>query len=164
MTALIRDVAPDDLQCVLEINEAAVPHVNSVPLVQMQKFLHEAAYFRVAIVDGVPAAFLVGLTPDADYQSLNFRWFCERYASFAYIDRVAVAAAARRRGLAAALYRDFEAAFNARSPRLVCEVNLRPPNPASMQFHERMGFVRVGSQVIDDGAKEVAMMVKDLAD
>lgn len=164
MTAPIRDVAPDDLQCVLEMNEAAVPHVNSVPLVQMQKFLDEAAYFRVAIVDGVPAAFLVGLTPDADYQSFNFRWFCERYASFAYIDRVAVTVAARRRGLAAALYRDFEDAFNAQSQRLVCEVNLRPPNPASMHFHERMGFVRVGSQIIDDGAKEVAMMVKDLAD
>jgi uncharacterized protein len=164
MTAPIRDVEPDDLQSVLEMNEAAVPHVNSVPLLQMQKFLDEAAYFRVAIVDGVPAAFLVGLTPDADYHSLNFRWFCERYSNFAYIDRVAVAAAAQRRGLAAALYRDFETSFNAQSPRLVCEVNLQPPNPASMQFHERMGFVRIGSQVIDDGAKEVAMMVKALAD
>ncbi len=163
MTAPIRDVEPHDLHCVLEMNEAAVPHVNSVPLAQMQKFLDEAAYFRVAVVDGVPAAFLVGLTPNADYQSLNFRWFCDKYSSFAYIDRIAVAAAARRRGLAAALYRDFESSFNSRAPRLVCEVNLRPPNPASMQFHERMGFVQVGSQVIDDGAKEVAMMVKALA-
>ncbi len=164
MTVPIRDVEPDDLQCVLEMNEAAVPHVNSVPFVQMQKFLEEAAYFRIAMVDGVPAAFLIGLTPDADYPSPNFRWFCDKYASFAYIDRVAVAAAARRRGLAAALYRDFENSFNTQSPRLVCEVNLRPPNPASMQFHERMGFVQVGSQVIDDGAKEVAMLVKALAD
>ncbi|MEX0976376.1 MAG: GNAT family N-acetyltransferase [Woeseia sp.] len=164
MTLPIRDVELDDLQCVLEMNEASVPHVNSVTLAQMQKFLDEAAYFRVAIVDGVPAGFLIGLTPDADYQSLNFRWFCDKYASFAYIDRVAVAATARRRGLAAALYRDFEDSFNSQSPRLVCEVNLRPPNPASMRFHERMGFVRVGSQEIDDGAKEVAMMVKALVD
>ncbi len=164
MTAPIRNVEPDDLQRVLAMNEAAVPHVNSVPLAQMQKFLNEAAYFRVAIVDGVPAAFLIGLTPDADYQSLNFRWFCDKYESFAYIDRVAVAAAARRRGLAAALYGDFEVSFHAQRPRLVCEVNLRPPNPASMRFHAQMGFVRVGSQVIDDGAKEVAMMVKALAD
>lgn len=164
MTVPIRNVKPYELHCVLEMNEAAVPHVNSVSLVQMQKFLDEAAYFRAAIIDGVPAAFLIGLTPDADYQSLNFRWFCDRYASFAYIDRVAVAAAARRRGLAAALYRDFENSFSSHSSRLVCEVNLRPPNPASMRFHEQMGFVQVGSQVIDDGAKEVAMMVKALAD
>jgi predicted GNAT superfamily acetyltransferase len=31
-----------------------------------------------------------------------------------------------------------------------------------MQFHRRRGFIQAGSQVIDNGAKEVAMMVKAL--
>jgi hypothetical protein len=74
-----------------------------------------------------------------------------------------VAETARRQGLAAALYDDFESRFTGRCPRLVCEVNLRPANDASMLFHQRMGFVQVGSQEIDGGAKEVAMLVKDLA-
>jgi predicted GNAT superfamily acetyltransferase len=128
----------------------------------MQKFLDEAAYFRVAVADSAPAAFLIGLTPDADYQSLNFHWFCNKYARFAYIDRVAVSEAARRRGLGAALYRDFEHVF-ARCALLACEVNLRPANEASMEFHRRMGFQLVGSQTIDGGAKEVAMLIKNLA-
>jgi len=31
-----------------------------------------------------------------------------------------------------------------------------------MEFHRRRGFRLVGSQLIDDGNKEVAMLVKEL--
>jgi len=163
MPTVIRDVLPAELPIVLAMNDSAVPHVNRLDLAQLQKFHAEAAYFRVALTDGEPVAFLVGLRPGADYHSPNFHWFCARYPDFAYIDRVAVSEAARRRGLGAALYRDFEAAFARLCPRLACEVNLRPANEASMQFHRRMGFEQVGSQTIDDGAKEVAMLIKNLA-
>lgn len=157
---MIRDVASGDLEAVLALNEASVPHVNSVPMAQMEKFRREAAYFRVALVDGTVAAYLVGLTPDADYGSLNFQWFKARYDDFAYVDRVAVAAAARRLGLGSALYEDFEKHFTGRAPRLACEVNLRPPNEVSMAFHRRHGFVQVGEQPVD--GKIVAMMAKEL--
>ena len=163
MATVVRDVLPAELPIVLAMNESAVPHVNHIDLAQVQKFHAEAAYFRVALADDELAAFLVGLRPDADYHSPNFRWFCARYPDFAYIDRVAVSETARRRGLGAALYRDFEAAFAGLCPCLACEVNLRPANEASMEFHRRMGFEQVGSQTIDDGAKEVAMLVKHLA-
>jgi hypothetical protein len=162
MAMEIRDVTSGDLETVLAMNQAAVPHVGSVGLGQMQKFHEQAAYFRVALADGAVAAFLVGLTPDADYGSPNFLWFRRRYEEFAYIDRVAVADGARRLGLGSALYRDFEHFFAGRAPRLACEVNLRPPNEASMEFHRRQGFVQVGSQEIENGTKEVAMLVKEL--
>lgn len=161
MTTTIRDVREADLPAVMDMNEAAVPHVNSVGLAQMQSFCDAAAYFRVALVDDQLSAFLVGLRPDADYHSTNFRWFCANYDDFAYIDRVAVGESARRRGLGVALYRDFEAFFD-RCPRLACEVNVRPANHASMQFHLGQGFRQVGSQVIDNGEKEVAMLVKEV--
>ncbi|HET6629445.1 MAG TPA: GNAT family N-acetyltransferase [Woeseiaceae bacterium] len=157
---MIRNADSGDLEAVLALNEASVPQVNSVPLAQLEKFRREAAYFRVALVDGAVAAYLVGLAPDADYGSLNFRWFKARYDDFAYIDRVAVAEAARRLGLGSALYEDFEQHFTGRAPRLACEVNLRPPNAASMAFHRRHGFVQVGEQPVD--GKIVAMMIKEL--
>lgn len=162
----IREVAPDELDVVLEMNEQAVPHVNSLGIKEMRKLREEAAYFRVAAHGEDSAsvvAFLVGLTPEARYGSPNFRWFCRNYSSFAYIDRIAVAEHARRHGLASALYGDFERHFRDRFPVLACEVNLRPSNPASMAFHLRHGFRQVGSQVIDEGAKEVAMMLKALS-
>ncbi|MEX2123068.1 MAG: GNAT family N-acetyltransferase [Woeseia sp.] len=161
-TIEIRDATPADLHDALALNEAAVPHVNSVPFEQMQDFSEHAAYFRVALANGSMAAFLVGLTPDADYGSPNFRWFCEHFRQFAYIDRIAVAEHARRLGLASALYDDFESRFAGRVPVLACEVNLRPANLASMQFHLRRGFAQVGSQQIDNGGKEVAMLIKEL--
>lgn len=162
MPTLIRNVLREELPTVLAMNESAVPHVNSIDLPQMHRFFDEAAYFRVALADDQPAAFLVGLRPDADYHSPNFLWFCARYPDFAYIDRVAVTEAARRRGLGAALYRDFEATLSGGCPCLACEVNLRPANETSMLFHQRMGFEQVGSQTLDGGAKEVAMLIKRL--
>jgi len=161
----IREVAPGELDAVLAINEASVPHVNSLGLAELRDLHEQAAYFRVvARCDtGIVSAFLIGLTPEAHYGSPNFLWFRRKYPSFAYIDRVAVAENARRHGLASALYGDFEAYFSDRFPMLACEVNLRPSNPASMKFHLRHGFRQAGSQVIDEGAKEVAMLVKTLA-
>ena len=160
----IREVAPEELDVVLRMNEMAVPHVNSLAMEEMRDLRNQAAYFRVATTGdpGSLDAFLIGLTPDAKYDSPNFLWFCRNYPSFAYIDRIAVAERARRHGLASALYEDFERHFSGRFPMLACEVNLRPSNPASMKFHLRHGFRQVGAQVIDNGAKEVAMMVKVL--
>lgn len=155
----IRDVQPDELETVLALNEAAVPHVNSVPLAQLEKFRREAAYFRVAVVGGRIGGFLVGLTPEADYASPNFLWFRRRYDAFGYVDRVAIAEDARRFGLGSRLYADFERHCRG-MPRLVCEVNVVPPNEPSMRFHERHGFVKVGEQPVD--GKIVAMLVKEL--
>ena len=46
--------------------------------------------------------------------------------------------------------------------RVVCEVNLDPPNPGSDAFHERLGFRVVDEQ--DTGDKRVALMVRENAD
>lgn len=66
------------------------------------------------------------------------------------------------RGLGAVLYEDFAAAGRRLGvPRLTCEVNLDPPNPGSLRFHERLGFVPVGIQ--EAGGKQVQLMARDLA-
>jgi predicted GNAT superfamily acetyltransferase len=45
---------------------------------------------------------------------------------------------------------------------MTCEVNTRPPNESSMQFHRRLGFKQVSSLELDGGSKEVALLVKQL--
>ena len=158
----LRDVEAADLPAVLRLNRVAVPAVNDIGHEQMQWFAEHAAYFRVASSRHGILAFLIGLRPGTEYASPNYRWFCDRYEDFGYIDRVAVSVNARRLGLATTLYRDFEASLPNRVPVLTCEVNIRPPNDSSMHFHERNGFVRVATQVIDDGDKEVALRAKAL--
>ena len=159
-TISLRNVEHTDLEAVLRLNEAAVPAVNSVDLAQMHWFAANAAYFRVASLDGRIAGFLIGMRPGTSYRSPNYRWFCDRYDDFAYIDRIAIAESARRLGLATRLYRDFEASLPPRVRLLTCEVNIVPPNESSMRFHEHFGFRTVGTQTLDDGCKEVALMTR----
>ena len=158
----IVDVQWQQLPEVLALNEQEEPHVGKVDLGQMQWFATNAAYFRVAMSGDRLAAFLIGLRPGSLYQSPNYRWFSDRYKDFAYVDRVAVASAFRRHGLASQLYDDFAASVPASVTLMACEVNVRPANDESMRFHERLGFRQVGTQETENGAKEVALLVKSL--
>jgi predicted GNAT superfamily acetyltransferase len=162
MTFEIGDISTSDLPALLELNESEVPHLGRVNLTQMQWFVANAAYFRVAKSAGDIAAFLIGMRPGTDYQSLNYRWFCNRYQDFAYVDRIAVAADFRRKGLASSLYEDFAASVPESVRFMTCEVNIKPPNAESMRFHSRLGFEQVGTQLTEHGAKEVALLAKPL--
>jgi len=162
MQYVIRNVCVAHHDAVLRLNQAEVPHVGAIDMQRLQWFAENAAYFRVAASPDGIGAYLVGMRPGTGYGSPNYRWFCANYDDFAYVDRVAVAESARRRGLASRLYEDFAASVPATVTIMTCEVNIRPPNEASMQFHRQLGFEQVGSLVSDSGAREVAMLVKRL--
>jgi predicted GNAT superfamily acetyltransferase len=148
-----------DYDSVLALNEEFVPHVNLIDTSELQWFIDNAACARVAKIEDRLAGFLIGLRPGLPYASPNYQWFCENYADFAYIDRVIVSTWARRQGVADALYKTFQTS-QSDAPVMTCEINIRPSNEGSMLFHERMGFRQVGSQEIDGGRKEVALMEK----
>ena len=158
----IADFREADLDNVLALNEAAVPHVNSLDPEALRWFAANARYFRVATVDEDLAGFLIGLQQGLDYASPNYQWFCARHRRFGYVDRVVVSPTARRRGIASQLYDDFAATLRGYVPLMTCEVNIRPANASSMIYHERHGFVQVATQETEGGKKEVALMEKRL--
>ena len=162
MSQLIRMVSPSELDDLLALNESEVPHVGTIDIEQMHWFAQNADYFRVVEQDHQIAGFLIGLRPGSSYQSRNYRWFCDRYDDFAYVDRVAVAKSARGLGVASKLYADFAATLPDGFKALTCEVNILPPNEGSMKFHSRLGFREVGSLTSDGGSKKVALLMKDL--
>lgn len=123
----------------------------------------QCCYFGAAVVDGEVAGFLMALRPGQSYQSLNYRWFSDRYETFVYIDRIAVSPAYKGRGIGRALYADVENLATTTAPILTCEVNLDPPNADSMAFHTKLGFAEVAQQVTEGGTKRVSLMVKRLA-
>src|SRR6185312_11108528 len=106
MTLTIRDVQAQDLDSVLALNNAAGPTILPLDMAQLRALERDAAYFRVAEIDGHAAGFLIALREDADYASPNFRWFRERYAEFLYIDRIVVARPYRGLGLGRIFYAD----------------------------------------------------------
>jgi hypothetical protein len=158
----ITDVSCNDLDEVLRLNNDSVPHVSDIDLTQMEWFAGNAHYFRVARRQGKIAGFLIGLRPGLPYASPNYRWFSEHYNDFGYVDRVAVAATARRMRVASRLYQDFAEFLTGEVEIMTCEVNIRPPNESSMHFHEQQGFVRVATQETEGGKKEVALLEKKL--
>jgi len=162
MDLIIRDVSESDLDAVLSLNQLEALNLNSVDLEQMYWFAANAAYFRVALSGDHLAGYLVGFRPGIAYASPNYLWFCERYEDFAYVDRVAVADFARRKGLASRLYEDFAESVPDSVGIMTCEVNIQPPNESSMDFHRRLGFEQIGTLASESTGKEVALLLKKL--
>lgn len=158
----IEDAQREDLDIVGILNEAEVPHVNSIDAEGFIWFLKTADYFRVATDGDAITGFLIGFLPGRPYDSLNYRWFSDRYPSFLYVDRIVVSPAARGRGVGRKLYDDFAGFAAGRAERLTCEVNVRPPNESSLRFHHGFGFTEVGRQETEGGTKEVSLMAMDL--
>lgn len=160
---IFHDVSPAELDECLKLNEANLPHVSSLTAEELERLHREAFYFRAAEVDGQFGGFLLVFDRRADYGSLNFLWFKDRYTSFAYIDRIIIAPGARRKGVGAAFYRDLEE-FAAKQgcAELTCEYNLRPENLESEAFHRRCGFSEVGRQETEGGKKLVSLQRKPI--
>jgi len=161
MSMQISKIIENDFDEVLALNEASVPHVNLIGRDELEWFCDNAAFIQVAKIDSCLAGFLIGLRPGTEYASVNYRWFCDNYDDFAYVDRVIVSEWARRQGVAEALYLAF-ARSQAGVAVMTCEVNIRPPNEGSMLYHQRMGFQQVATQETGGGEKEVALMEKPL--
>jgi predicted GNAT superfamily acetyltransferase len=154
----VRDAAAADHAAVLALNNSAVPHVNALSEREFLWIVAHADYFRVAEDDTGIAGFVIALRAGLDYWSLNYRWFTERGGDFLYLDRVVVSEHARNRGVGRALYDDIGRFASGTWPRITLEVNLLPPNPGSLAFHERLGFHRVGIREEENGTKAVVLM------
>ena len=148
-------------QALLALNNAHAQELSWLEPERLEYLVREAFYARrIGDLD----AFLIAFDQDAKYDSPNFLWFRDRYPRFVYVDRIVTAAQARGRGLAQRLYFDlFEQAARAGHERVVCEINLSPPNPGSDAFHAALGFAEVGSAAIHGGAKTVRYLARTLS-
>jgi uncharacterized protein len=151
----------NEIDHLLNLNNAHAKETGPLTHDELTQML--ATAFHSASVGTGKDGLLIAFDQDAAYQSPNFLWFKARYETFVYVDRIIVAAHARGRGLARTFYEDlFDRARKAGHERIVCEVNLYPPNPGSLSFHAALGFVGVGEAVLENG-KTVRYMERALA-
>ena len=145
----------------LALNNA---HAQELSWLEPARLQHLVAQAFMARRIGNIDAFLLAFDQDADYDSPNFLWFRGRYPRFVYVDRIVVAESARGHGGASRLYHDlFEHADKAGHDRVVCEVNSRPPNPASDAFHAALGFVQIGTASVYDASRTVRYLSRMLS-
>jgi uncharacterized protein len=157
----IQNLHASDIASILSLNNAHAAETSYLDEFGIAALLRTAFYARGT--DRGSTAFLIAFDHYAPYMNPNFQWFKDRRESFVYIDRVIVAETSRGFGIGRKLYLDlFAVAKQAGHERVVCEVNIRPPNPASDTFHAVMGFTSIGSATIHDGKKTVRYFEKIL--
>lgn len=153
-----RDAKRTDIGEIVRLNSAWQHFTSPLDEDLLGHLAGQAAYHRVLELDGRLVAFLLAFCPGAGYDSPNYRWFCQAGGDFLYIDRIVIAREHQRRGIGDAFYDDIaDFAVNHGIPRLVCEVDIEPLNESSLVFHERRGFVEVGTQWLEGRTKRVSL-------
>ncbi|MET0147034.1 MAG: GNAT family N-acetyltransferase [Ilumatobacteraceae bacterium] len=166
----IRDLGQADLPAALALNNANVPAVSELDAPELARLTSLTSVALVAdLDDGSFGGFCMVMPPGVDYASVNYRWFTDHaaglgHADFAYLDRIAVAPAARRRGVGRGFYARLVDALSGRASVLFCEVNVEPRNDISLAFHESVGFRSVGELDSPDGTKRVSLLALELPD
>ena len=163
MSDLIRNVESSDIQGLIRINDFAVPAVNSISSNKFEWFLENSLYFKLIESSSKEVkGFLLVLSQNLEYESLNYIWFNKRFKKFAYVDRIAILDQFKRKGFGRKLYSDLENTIKSNYDMIACEYNLRPMNYESEKFHLSAGFEKIGEQITDNGNKEVALMIKKI--
>jgi predicted GNAT superfamily acetyltransferase len=155
---MIRDMTTADLGAALALNNLNVPALNELDDAEIERLLGMSLVSLAAEVDGAFAGFCITFAPGVDYGSLNYAWFSRNYMEFAYLDRIAVDPAFRRYGIGRAFYAELRQRLTGTTPVLCCEVNVRPRNDASLEFHQSIGFREVAQQDTDGGKKTVSLL------
>jgi uncharacterized protein len=153
-----RTASSSDLEAVLALNRESERFLSPLTGEQLQNLHLQADLHQVLEVEGAVGAFVLALREGASYDSVNYRWFIERYERFLYVDRVVVSRALHGRGLGRVLYESvFTHAKATRVPVVTCEYDIEPPNLTSERFHRAFGFAEVGRQLVAGGKKRVSL-------
>ena len=147
------------LQSIYDLNQANTPEVGSLDSTNHLKQLIElSAYNLLVLDDDKIIGFIICMREGSGFGSENYKFFTQRLKKFLYVDRIAIDEQHRRAGLGQAIYENiFVQATNNDLP-IALEVNTQPVNQPSLNFHEKMGFDKVGVRDFDDHS--VAYFIK----
>lgn len=155
----LRRLTLDDAVALVPLNDAAYPAVPHTSLDDMRSLLGLADVAVGAERDGSLVGFALTLGDGVPYASENYRFFHDRGVSCRYVDRIVIAEPERGQGLGALLYGViFDVARAEGRLEVTCEVNLDPPNPGSLAFHQRLGFRSVGTQITKGATVTVSLL------
>ena len=160
---IIRRFETKDYDRVLELNEESVHFLSPLTKERLEYIINQSELLNVVEVDGIVEAFVLTVREGQKYDSVNYRWFADQYDEFLYIDRVVVSVKMHRKGLGRSLYESvLDHAKETSVPYVAAEIDINPPNPGSLIYHEKFGFKEVGKQSVYDGKKVVSLQIVSL--
>lgn len=159
----VRPAEPADFEEILRLNEESVHFLSPMSRERLEHLDEESELNKVLVKDGRVVAFCLAFREGADYDSVNYLWFAAHYPEFLYVDRVVVDINKQSYGFGSLLYKDvFKHAGETGVPIVTAEIDIAPPNPVSLKFHEKFGFHEVGRQEVAGGTKIVSLQIAEL--
>ena len=153
-----RELSEIDVHSMWSINEQGLPGTGQVSEQEVFDLLKLSTLSIGVFREEELLGFVICLSPGTDYKSLNYAWFNNKYDAFIYVDRIAVSLDQRDEGIGSKLYEEVIAYSQENAIPIAAEVNLNPPNPGSMRFHNRFGFEEVG--IFHHKEKSVTMLLR----
>lgn len=161
---IIRPLAFADRTTVLRLNAENRPALAALEVVDLDQLLTYDGHHLVAADSlGEVVGFLLSFPSESRYDDSEINELRQRVSeSFYYICQVAIASTHRGRRIGRAFYDALAGVARERGARLLCcDVNLVPPNPASLAFHARLGFEQIGTGTASNGFS-IAYLAKRL--
>ena len=157
---ILRKWQPADAAGILRLNAESERVLSPMDSHRFEALRRMCCILTVAQSGNRVIGFLMGFSDGIGYDSHNYRWFARRLKRFLYIDRVVVTAEFRGSGLGRRFYMEAERWAAAHELLwLAAEVDLQPPNSASLKFHDRLDFIEVGTQMVGND-KRVSLQVR----
>lgn len=140
-----------ELHAIFDLNQLNTPEVGSLESVEYLKKLIELSAYNLLVLNNEEIiGFIICMREGSKYGSENYKFFSHRLKKFLYVDRVAIDEHHRRSGLGIAIYNDIFAYADNKNLPIALEVNTEPVNQPSLNFHEKMGFEKVGARDFGD--------------
>ena len=155
-----RPLLHEDASSVWIINEQGLPGTGKVTVEEISYLIDISDVSLGVFEQDKMVGFVICLSPNLEYGSLNYAWFNENYDEFLYVDRIAVATEHRNNGIGSFIYQKLIDISEQKQIPITAEVNLEPPNPGSMRFHHRFDFSEVG--VLNHLDKSVTMFLRQM--
>ena len=147
------------LQSIYDLNQANTPEVGSLKSINhLKKLIELSAYNLLVLDDDEIVGFIICMREGSVYRSENYKFFVQKLKKFLYVDRVAIDEQYRRVGLGQAIYENIFIHAAKNDLPIALEVNTQPVNQPSLNFHEKMGFDKVGTKNFEDHS--VAYFIK----
>ena len=149
---LFSDVPEQDaLETLYNLNQENTPEVGSLSSVnELRDLLQLSALNFFVLNEEEIIGFIICFREGSEYHSPNYKFFSDCEDKFLYIDRVVIKKEYRRMGAGTRLFEHLSKVANFENLPICCEVNTKPINQISLNFHSKNKYIKVGKGYFDD--------------
>ena len=147
----LKEATQSILNDVYKLNELLAPMVGSLKSPEeLCSLIEMSSHSFYALKNHQLAGYIVCFKEQSNYHSQNYRHFNGKFSKFCYIDRVGVPRDLENQGIGTELYNYVFNIDDFSNTRFCAEVNVKPMNEISLNFHRKLGFKETSKRLINN--------------